>query len=195
MSTQRRAVTLLELLLVLVLLCVIFALAWPAIEGSFEDSRLRSAADQVRAAWSEAKVDAMQSGMPHLFRYDLNSCGYAVTRWDWNATADRSEVGETPQTTQPEAKDDELPENIVFAAVEIATDQRSSITAATAIEQGVLDASAATPIVFYPDGTTTDAALLLKNKRGLMIRVTLRGLTGVTRVSQTLTAKDLAEEE
>ena len=37
------------------------------------------------------------------------------------------------------------------------------------------------PVLFYPDGTASDASVLLSNERGLTLRVTLRGLTGIAR--------------
>ena len=196
MRHHRPAITLFELLLVLTLLCALFALAWPAIEGSFEGSRLRAAGDQVQAAWSEARLNAMQSGMPHLFRYAPDGGDYAIMRWDWNVTADapNAEDVQLAEGGTP-IGEDELPEDILFASGEVASDQRTALAVVTASQQGVFDSSNSTPIVFYPDGTTSDAAVLMKNKRGLLIRVTLRGLTGVTRVSRTMTARELADEE
>ena len=41
-----------------------------------------------------------------------------------------------------------------------------------------------TPIFFYPDGTTSAAAVLLKNDRGRCIEVRLRGLTGIAKISE-----------
>jgi len=40
------------------------------------------------------------------------------------------------------------------------------------------------PIMFYPDGTTSDASVLVANSSDETIRVTLRGLTGISRASQ-----------
>ncbi|MBN1855002.1 MAG: hypothetical protein JW829_19870 [Pirellulales bacterium] len=196
MQPLRPAITLFELLLVLVLLCVVFAIAWPAIEGSFESTRLRSAADQVQAAWSEARLNAMQSGMPHLFRYQSDSQEYSVARWDWNLTADdpAAEQGFSAEDSGS-AKNDSLPADIVFSSGEVASDQRTALVLTSAAEQGFVDAIAAAPIVFFPDGTTSDAAVLLKNKRGLLIRVTVRGLTGVTRISRVMTPQEMADEE
>jgi hypothetical protein len=44
------------------------------------------------------------------------------------------------------------------------------------------------PIFFYPDGTTSNAQLLLKNKEGRMIELFLRGLTGIVKVSNVTAA-------
>jgi hypothetical protein len=40
------------------------------------------------------------------------------------------------------------------------------------------------PIFFYPDGTTSAAALLLKNNRGHCIEIRLRGLTGIAKINE-----------
>jgi hypothetical protein len=40
------------------------------------------------------------------------------------------------------------------------------------------------PILFKPDGTTSDASVVLQNDRGETIRVTLRGLTGIASASE-----------
>jgi hypothetical protein len=36
--------------------------------------------------------------------------------------------------------------------------------------------------VFHPDGTTSDASIVLANEGGQTLRVTLRGLTGISNV-------------
>ena len=49
--TDRRAMTLFEILLVLVLLVVVSSLAAPLFDGGFATVRLRRGTDQVLAAW------------------------------------------------------------------------------------------------------------------------------------------------
>jgi hypothetical protein len=46
------------------------------------------------------------------------------------------------------------------------------------------------PILFHPDGTTSDATLVLTNEEQVSIRVTLRGLTGI---SQTVDVDEVEE--
>ena len=50
------------------------------------------------------------------------------------------------------------------------------------------------PIFFYPDGSTTTAAMLLKNESGRCIEVRLRGLTGTTTVTDITLTRDYAGE-
>ncbi|MDR2757534.1 MAG: prepilin-type N-terminal cleavage/methylation domain-containing protein [Planctomycetaceae bacterium] len=51
-----------------------------------------------------------------------------------------------------------------------------------------------TPIFFYPDGTTSTAAVLLKNNRGHCIEVRLRGLTGIAKLTEINSAENYSGE-
>jgi len=58
-TTDRKATTLIEVLLVLALLVMLAAMTWPALDRPMADQRLRKAADRVRTAWVRARIDAM----------------------------------------------------------------------------------------------------------------------------------------
>jgi hypothetical protein len=47
----------------------------------------------------------------------------------------------------------------------------------------------APPILFYPDGTTSEAVVTISDKTGRSISVTLRGLTGVARLGDIFTGE------
>ena len=47
------------------------------------------------------------------------------------------------------------------------------------------------PIYFFPDGTTTTVRLLLRNEHEFYIILDLRGLTGITTVSDVMTVDEL----
>ncbi|MBN2217459.1 MAG: prepilin-type N-terminal cleavage/methylation domain-containing protein, partial [Pirellulales bacterium] len=64
---DRRGVTLIELLLVLAILALVAATAWPSLERSLADQRLRDAADTIRAEWQHARAQAMSSGVAYQF--------------------------------------------------------------------------------------------------------------------------------
>ncbi|MDR1485331.1 MAG: prepilin-type N-terminal cleavage/methylation domain-containing protein [Planctomycetaceae bacterium] len=51
-----------------------------------------------------------------------------------------------------------------------------------------------TPIFFYPDGTCSTAAILLKSERDQCIEIRLRGMTGLSKVTETVGANDYAGE-
>ena len=72
-----------------------------------------------------------------------------------------------------------LPDNVIFAAGDVATSAQ-----AMAMLGSAKDGAWSEPIMFNPDGTTSDASLLLQNDQGHTIRVTLRGLTGIASASE-----------
>jgi hypothetical protein len=48
-----------------------------------------------------------------------------------------------------------------------------------------------TPILFFPDGTTSEASLVLMNDRQQYLRISLRALTGVGRATSVMTRDEL----
>ncbi len=71
-----------------------------------------------------------------------------------------------------------LPDGVIFGNLEVSN---SNLLSAT---YGSTDGGPwSAPILFRPDGTTSDASVLLVNEPGNTIRVTLRGLTGSTDAS------------
>ena len=71
-----------------------------------------------------------------------------------------------------------LSDGIVFNSGNV-----SSSTQLMATLPMVAEGSWSQPILFHPDGTTSDASLVLANSRSVAIRVTLRGLTGISQTA------------
>jgi prepilin-type N-terminal cleavage/methylation domain-containing protein len=67
MRRRRRAFTLLEVILVLALLVILGALAYPSVEGAYAGIRLRAGADALRAALAGARSHAMDECRPYRF--------------------------------------------------------------------------------------------------------------------------------
>ena len=65
--TRRRGFTLLEVTLVLAVIVLLAAMAYPSIEAMYASVRLTAAADQVRAAWADARAKAIEDGQPYRF--------------------------------------------------------------------------------------------------------------------------------
>ena len=64
MNKPRAAFSLLEVTLVLALIVLLTAIAYPTLDGLQRDLRLSAAADQVRAHWALAQVRASPSLAP-----------------------------------------------------------------------------------------------------------------------------------
>ncbi|MGA2066386.1 MAG: prepilin-type N-terminal cleavage/methylation domain-containing protein [Thermoguttaceae bacterium] len=75
-----------------------------------------------------------------------------------------------------------LPEGVEFLMQEAAPDPATADAEITAGTQDAAQPDWSDPIFFYPDGTTSDAQLTLKNGQGRGVELNLRGLTGTVDV-------------
>lgn len=175
---QQAAFTLLELLLVMGLLVILAALSWPALRGPLGSSRLREAAKIVRVELAKTRLQAMQND--------------AILQWQFSPGEGRFRVGvvrEAPveeedvlSSNEPEDETQrwsefQLPEGIVFGEPEVTASPGASDW------DQLSDENWSSPIVFYPNGTTSNAELVLRNEREDSVVISLRGLTGVSRVT------------
>ncbi len=212
-SPTRHAFTLLELMLVLTLLAVLAAFAWPAFDGPMAANRVYRSGEKIRAEWRRARVDAMSSGTTRIFRFAPGENRYAIEAESEcpfvpsdGAMAGLDPYGEGGFTSQDAAtagsvsrKQRTLPGDVVFGGCTVQTDTRADMygadsgsafdgaseTFSATISNSSLDAGpyASSPILFFADGTTSTARLLLKNEHGHQVEVRLRGLTGVVSVA------------
>lgn len=193
---MRRAFTLLELLLVLALMVAVIAIIAPSLGLFTQSQQLRDAASVVRGEWARARVQAMKSGRIHVFRYEVGGPRYVVDFWiaddDAVESGDNSALASGGDAPQPaggnsdlEFSDKSLPEGITFFLGETKGDARGArVEAELANESG---AQISPPVLFYSDGTSSTAQVILINERGRAVTVSLRGLTGVARVSEVYT--------
>lgn len=181
-QSRLSGLTLVEVILVLSLLVIIGAVSVPVLEGTFTRSRLHHGGDLLRAAWARARLAATQEGQTYAFRFLPQESEYQILPLGRLAEADAAlpAAEDTSETEDEEAtwqSADSLPSGVVFAA--------SQVSAAPQLASGpVSDATWSLPILFHPDGSTSDAVVTLANEQGLTLRVTLRGLTGTARTGE-----------
>lgn len=188
MPNVRRALTLFELLLVLVLLVIIGSLTMPLFEGGFASVRLRRATDQVLAAWSETRARAIESGEIQQFRFQSEAGNYRSEPWY------PEETPPTIEETSPQIADEKLPEQVVFAEGDVQVFEPTVGPQVTPMGQGGTGLWSS-PILFFPDGSTSAATVLLRNERQVFQRATLRALTGTGRSSELLSGEEAARRQ
>jgi hypothetical protein len=169
-----------------------------------EDQRLRKTAELIRAQWTKARVKAIKTGQIQVFRYTLAGNTYVVEPWSGEVDALEAAANMEPVSPQGLPLDSSqlnvpnlplgvngsrLPDGMLFYSGETTVDARAMSIA----DQGGAGTSApdsVNKIVFYPDGSTSDAKLTLTNER-CFVQIRLRGLTGTIRISDFLTAEEL----
>ena len=195
------AYTLLELLLVLAIIVIAAAAVAPSLRNVLRNTSLKSAANTVRAELTRAHVLAMKTGRTQVFQYELGGGKYKLEHWIGDDDALESPTGDANAAPPPAApgaastREKSLPEGIKFAQGDSLAESRSQ-----RIEQELAGAGAggvtwSRPILFFRDGSTSDAFIIVGNDRQVGIRIDLRGMTGVVKVSDLADLKTLEQQE
>jgi len=186
----RRGTTLQEMLVVLAILVSLVGTGWPAISGGLGKSQLSSSAKTVRTELAKTRLTAIEAGVPYYFRYQPGGSSYEIAPVSMlgedvaeiESTLEEAE-SEEPKLTVIEA---DLPDGVLFhvpgesefgeySTVDV---EQPAGEALAEISTGYEEEEWSAPIVFYPNGRTAHAQIVLQNGEGHHIMVTLRGLTG-----------------
>src|SRR5438270_12733665 len=101
---RRPGVTLIEMLLVVAILIALAAIAYPTLSAMYGDVKVKAAADEVRAAWTEARAHAIEDGRPYRFAVQPGTAKFRVAPvadgvWDGSGGGSGHE-GEAPPVAQ-----------------------------------------------------------------------------------------------
>ncbi|TWU55536.1 prepilin-type cleavage/methylation domain-containing protein [Rubripirellula reticaptiva] len=197
---SRIAFTLLELLLTLSVLAAIASVVIPQVGLLMGDRRLVRAAEQWRVEMTRSRVDAMRQGRVLMVQGMVEGNSFRIK--PYFSTSDATEaIDQTGSQSallsgadqgnavsldvDSEAEEViELPEGISVVSVGVVSAARAS-----EIEQMTLaDQSSgwSRPILFYPDGSTSTASIVMSGGDVGRIVVKLRGITGDVTISEVL---------
>ena len=79
-SFSRRAFTMIEIVLVLVIISTALALSAPSLRGWGQGAKLRDAGEQFVSAARWARAEAIATATPHRIELDSSAASYTVTR-------------------------------------------------------------------------------------------------------------------
>lgn len=175
--------TLIELLLVVAIMVVVAAMAIPSIQRTFSRQALQKGADRVRVAMGQARVRAIRNGEEFAVFIVPGGSYFNVApfrQFQSQSTMAGDRERQVEEGTVSNFEDDLLPNGVVFVGSEVGTDARSAEVLSTLESGGSLRT-----ILFYPDGTSQDAIIVLQNDKQATIEIQLRGLTGIAKTVRT----------
>lgn len=177
---RSRGYTLVELLIVLAVVASLAGLSWPAVREMLAKSELRNAARQFRAALVKVRLDAIQSGTVRQLRYRPGRGRFEVSAL---ASLDDEQSGDEPglaaRAPPNGSGEDRLGAGVSFQEPDEPQPEDRPPDSAEPETQPW-----AAPILFYPNGQTSNARVRLEGRRGYHIEVTLRGITGAVTVGK-----------
>jgi type II secretory pathway pseudopilin PulG len=174
-----------EVLVVLAVLVLIAAVAWPAIQKPLVRRQVQTAADTVRSKLFHARIGAMRSSHVYTFQYQPGSGSYRFSPQDQTSAGQQADDAAQP-ASDPLLADGEhlpsedcnLPDGVRFLADDTPDPDAAEPTSTTVAQSGDGGNGWSDPVFFYPDGTTSDARLVVASGRGYAIHIRLRGVTG-----------------
>jgi prepilin-type N-terminal cleavage/methylation domain-containing protein len=194
----RSAYTLMELLLVMAIIVIVAAAATPSFRGAMRNSALSSGASDVRAALVRTHVMAMKTGRIHAFQYEQDGMKYKIEPWIGGDDSLESKEGTSGAfavaPTGVENSEQTLPEQTRFVLGDAMQQSRGQQVEEEMMSLGGAGATWSRPILFFPDGTATDAFIVIGNDFERGIRIDLRGLTSAVTVSQLSDLEQLEQE-
>jgi len=193
-KTLRSGFTLFELLLVLAVVAVLAGLAWPRLMGIIARQNVQSAAEQVRQRLDRGRVKAVEEAVTYQFRYEPYGDRFVLLPNEivTDPDAESNSLSSSNElTTIERPRVFQLPEGCQFhvqnsLSGESMTMERLPEEFSALIVNGATnsDVSWAPPVLYYPDGTATNAVITVMDEQRNYIHLAVRDLTGAITVSQ-----------
>lgn len=197
----RSGYTMVELLLVLAVVGVILAVAWPNVMRISSQQQLTDSGERVRSVASSARVHAIDKGLAYQFRYELGGTHFLVVPFEREfegVSPNARGTGTAAGLGKFSKASGTLPKGVTFATPTLlnpGTAGGAAVTTAgqrlnSAVLSGLPEASKletlswSGPILFQPDGSAADASMDLVDKRHQRITIRIRGVTGAISVSR-----------
>lgn len=177
---SRGAFTLLEVMLVMALIAMLASLVVPSIRGFYKGEKLMAATDGVRAAAAQARLHAIDEGIPYRLCVVPGRGNYRAapdTTESWNQGA----PGEEYPTVEGVVPND-IALRVQSQGQTVSVDSEGD--SAVSFEVGDVPEDAWSVVaVFRPDGTADRTVeIICSTAHSLPLSITLRGLTGTTSV-------------
>lgn len=188
----RGGYTLLEMVLVLGLLVILLALAWPSLNTLRWEQNLKQGAEVIRLQLVSARLHAMESGIPYQFRFEPGGQRFVIVPAEYQSI---QAAASAPSNTSGEVNVKYWKTTGKFTAkvnFDVSATTDKGLVAQPLPREFLADFQEAdelgqvswgAPLVFQPDGSARDFELDVVDTEGHAVTLVVRGLTGGATVS------------
>lgn len=178
---KRRGESLAEMVVVMSVIVGMASMSWPTIRNSMSKSQLQSAAKQVSADLSKARLTAIQTGVPQEFRFQMDQNAYEISprlisTLDAAKSASQKSAETATESEEVEVTHKQLSDGLKFTMGKRSEEKQEETLLASA------DTEWSRPIVFFPNGRASQAAFELEGDQGLRVEIRLNAMTGATKL-------------
>lgn len=116
--SKRSAFTLMEVMVVVAILVIISAIAYPSMDGFRDRMRLDGSVDQIRGKWGECRAHAIEEGRSYRFAVKAGTNQYRVApdaAEFWDGGGDAAATG---SDIQPLILEEEIEKDVLFQFTE-----------------------------------------------------------------------------
>jgi prepilin-type N-terminal cleavage/methylation domain-containing protein len=175
---ERKAFTLIELMVVLALIGILSALIIPEMKGTFEDSLLRSTSRDLVNVLSIASSRAVSLNQLHRVRLDVKTGQYVIEK-RVRETAQGDEFAPI-KISESEGKLDTRISIQIHKMEEPPADSPTTSEPLRGLETG----QSVDSISFYSDGTADRAQFLLRDRQGFRLLLVINPITSRVKIQQ-----------
>ena len=186
-NALRRAVTLIEMILVLSILVALAGLSYPSIDRLLEQLAMDEAVSPVRNELSRTRTRALDAGLTWQFRFEPGGRRYVAVPYEF----DEIEGDDQQQQQQSQLEllprvSGQLPEGYSFSPADEATTGTEALDelalAGLTQQDDLQGATWSSPLLFFSDGTSRNASFDIVDKQLRSRRLSVRALTGAVTV-------------
>lgn len=196
----RRALTLVEMMLVLAVLAIMAAITWPGLQRAWVDHKVDEATEMVRTHLARTRNYAIDSVLIYEFRYEPGGNRFVVVPHEpVEILSEQTNIDPQGQVSLGSSADQlvrvggTLRAGVQFAVAVNDDAENLGIPVITPPPvpladwqiQGLPNADELSgvawsePMLFYPDGSAQQSILRLEDEYGQSVEISVRGLTGV----------------
>ena len=185
-AAVRRAVTLIEVMLVLSILVALSALSYPSVDRLLEQLAMDEAVSPVRDHLSSTRTRALDAGLTWQFRFEPGGRRYVAVPYEFDEIEGDDQQQQSQLELLPRVSG-QLPEGYTFSAADEATTGTEALDelalAGLTGSQDLQGSSWSPPLLFFSDGTSRNASFDIVDEQLRGRRLSVRALTGAVTVS------------